>query len=553
MMWMLPAILSPAVAGDFEVTVEAANRAGTDTQTFTIDVSETPSITTVPVVGATVGQPYAYDIDATGRPTPTYSLIVSPAGMTINNATGLIDWSPSANGDYDVIVEAGNAVGTDSQNYSIHVSEVPAISSSPGTSAIVGQAYTYDVDATGDPSPFFVLTTAPVGMIIDSATGLLVWTPTAPGGFDVIIEARNSKGTDTQSYAIDVSEIPVISSSPVTSATMDQQYSYDVNATGTPVPTYELASAPDSMMIDAASGQITWMPAGVGDFGIVVKAVNSAGVDGQSFVITVVGVPPLISSTPMISGVVGQVYAYDVNASGAPSPLYTLSVMPTGMTIDTVTGLIGWVPVDVGDYDVTVTAANVAGDDTQSFSIHVIDTTGPSVLVTSPASGGYFYQSLPSLTIDFSDDVGLDRAYYQIDACNGEWTELWSYNSAVADTTIVWDIPDVPEGGYGIHFKVIDDTGNIYADSCNYSWTFTYFRGSCCVGITGNVDHDPDEIIDIGDITALIDYLFINFVVPHCIPEANVDGSEDGVVDIGDLTALIDYLFITNAPPIPCE
>ena len=149
--------------------------------------------------------------------------------------------------------------------------------------------------------------------------------------------------------------------------------------------------------------------------------------------------------------------------------------------------------------------------------------------------------------------MGLDRAYYQIDACNGDWTELWSYNSTVTDTTIVWDVPDIPEGGYGIHFKVIDDTGNINGDSCDYSWAFTYFRGSCCVGQTGNVDHDPGEIIDIGDLTALVDYMFISFTVPHCMPEANVDGSEDGVVDIGDLTAMVDYLFITNTPPAPCQ
>lgn len=64
----------------------------------------------------------------------------------------------------------------------------------------------------------------------------------------------------------------------------------------------------------------------------------------------------------------------------------------------------------------------------------------------------------------------------------------------------------------------------------------------CCIGQTGNVDFDPDEIVDIGDLTVLIDFLFINFVEPDCMNEANVDGT--GTVDIGDLTALISYLFI---------
>jgi hypothetical protein len=75
---------------------------------------------------------------------------------------------------------------------------------------------------------------------------------------------------------------------------------------------------------------------------------------------------------------------------------------------------------------------------------------------------------------------------------------------------------------------------------------------NCCVGPTGNVDGDPSEIIDIGDLTALIDYLFITFAVPQCLAEANCDGSINGIVDIGDLTALIDFLFITFAPLADC-
>lgn len=76
--------------------------------------------------------------------------------------------------------------------------------------------------------------------------------------------------------------------------------------------------------------------------------------------------------------------------------------------------------------------------------------------------------------------------------------------------------------------------------------------GGCCVGITGNVDADTENIIDIGDLTLLINYLFIPpFPVPECMDEANVDGA--GPVDIGDLTALINYLFIPPFdPPAPC-
>ncbi|UCC45560.1 MAG: hypothetical protein JSU65_06485, partial [Candidatus Zixiibacteriota bacterium] len=72
----------------------------------------------------------------------------------------------------------------------------------------------------------------------------------------------------------------------------------------------------------------------------------------------------------------------------------------------------------------------------------------------------------------------------------------------------------------------------------------------CCVGMTGNVDNDTGDVTDIGDLTALIDFLFISFEPPVCMEEANADGAGD--VDIGDLTRLINFLFISFDPPADC-
>jgi hypothetical protein len=75
---------------------------------------------------------------------------------------------------------------------------------------------------------------------------------------------------------------------------------------------------------------------------------------------------------------------------------------------------------------------------------------------------------------------------------------------------------------------------------------------NCCLDITGNVDGDGEELIDIGDLTALIQFLYIPpNPEPICLEEANCDGIGD--VDIGDLTGLIQYLYIPPNPvPAPC-
>jgi PKD repeat protein len=76
---------------------------------------------------------------------------------------------------------------------------------------------------------------------------------------------------------------------------------------------------------------------------------------------------------------------------------------------------------------------------------------------------------------------------------------------------------------------------------------------SCCKNLTGNVDNDFLDQADLGDLTKLIDYLFISFEPPECMAEANVDGDPEGLVDLSDLTRLIDYLFISFSPLEPCQ
>jgi CubicO group peptidase (beta-lactamase class C family) len=74
----------------------------------------------------------------------------------------------------------------------------------------------------------------------------------------------------------------------------------------------------------------------------------------------------------------------------------------------------------------------------------------------------------------------------------------------------------------------------------------------CCVGMAGNVDCDPAGLVDIGDLTRLVDYLYISRDPLCCPEEGNVDGDPERLIDIGDLTAVIDYLYVSNNPPAAC-
>ena len=162
---------------------------GSTTQSFTINVAAAnvpPTITSTPVLTATVGAAYSYDANATdpnAGDVLTYSLNTAPAGMNMNAVNGLIGWTPTSGqvgaNAVTVRVDDGHG-GSATQSFTINVAAAnvaPTITSTPVSTATVGAAYSYDVNAT-DPNAGDVLTysldTAPAGMTINAASGLIV-------------------------------------------------------------------------------------------------------------------------------------------------------------------------------------------------------------------------------------------------------------------------------------------------------------------------------------------------------------------------------------------
>ncbi|MBD3256837.1 hypothetical protein GF377_00290 [candidate division GN15 bacterium] len=77
----------------------------------------------------------------------------------------------------------------------------------------------------------------------------------------------------------------------------------------------------------------------------------------------------------------------------------------------------------------------------------------------------------------------------------------------------------------------------------------------CCIGDRGNVDGSADDAVSLGDLTVLVDNLFVSIAPLTCWEEGNVDESQpegEGSVTLGDLTVLIDHLFISLDPLPPC-
>ncbi len=221
--------------GTDSFTYQASNGAeqsNTATVRIAVAGSGAPTITSNALTLATATQTYNYDVDATDPDTGdvlTFTLPAAPSGMTINASTGLIAWTPTLAqiGNHPVTVRVTDTSGLFAeQSFTIAVSapgpinQPPLITSTPATAASVGTAYSYDVDAS-DPDIgdvlTYSLTTAPAGMSIDPANGLIEWTPSAGQTGDQQVEVRVADGgglAATQPFTITVSAVAVCTPPP---------------------------------------------------------------------------------------------------------------------------------------------------------------------------------------------------------------------------------------------------------------------------------------------------------------------------------------------------
>jgi len=119
-----------------------------------------PYITSDPNPFTTVGEPYVYQAQSDGLPSPSYSLLEAPAGMTIHATSGLLSWTPASSGGNMATVLAQNSFGTDTQSVEIFVRE-PDTRIKDGLVALYtynegGGNLVHDVSGVGMPNDLYI-------------------------------------------------------------------------------------------------------------------------------------------------------------------------------------------------------------------------------------------------------------------------------------------------------------------------------------------------------------------------------------------------------------
>jgi YD repeat-containing protein len=448
-----------------------------------------PIITSNPPTKARVNNTYVYQVgaeDLDGDPL-SFNLTDAPDGMTID-ARGRITWNPAASqlGSHRVeVTVADGQGGSATQSFTLNVNNrvtntAPSITSTPNIVTNTERVYQYRGTAVDPDGDYLIwsLAQAPQGMVIDEETGVLSWQPTAQqiGEHTVSVQVIDAFGLGViQTFTLSVTgnnTPPAILSIPPTRAGLNQPYTYQVAARdpeNDPL-RFSLGVRPQGMTIDETTVEIQWTPTSqqLGSHTVeVIVADTQNGVGRQTYTVevgtTAINRPPTIDSQPSFFVDVTSTYTYNVRASDPEGGTLTYSLLdaPSGMTIDSNTGLIQWNPTSgqLGVARVSVAAFDPSGlGAVQTYSIQVQAANNAPIINSNPV-----LSAVPETTYRYdvrANDPDREAIAYRLTQAP-EGMEIDQLGR------ITWTPQSGDVGNYEIEIVVTDSRGATATQSYN--------------------------------------------------------------------------------------
>uniref|UniRef100_UPI0025C7414F fibronectin type III domain-containing protein n=1 Tax=Demequina sp. TaxID=2050685 RepID=UPI0025C7414F len=385
--------------GSFSFEVTATNTYGGASATFTGDIESIPTIATSALGTLRWSTPYDAMLSASAVPTETWSVTGGslPAGLTLE-ASGRLHGTPTTVAAYSVDITATNTHGADTVTYAGNVVPIPATAPAIGTvtadngaltlqftppatsggSPVTGYEYTVNGGGTWLSGPVGV-TTSPI-----TIAGLANGTP-----YSVSLRAVTAAGGGSASNSA-TGTPRTVPDAPTALSAVPGERQVTVSFLAPPfdggrvVDKYRVTSTPGGVQTECSSPcTLTGLTVGQ-TYTFTVQAHNEAGWSAASSEASATpGQSPGVPTGVPTLMILGASPSATVTAAGYPTPTFavTAGVLPTGVTLDSTTGVLAGMPTTTGVYVFEVTATNLHG--TASMTVMGSVESVPTISTTS--------------------------------------------------------------------------------------------------------------------------------------------------------------------------
>lgn len=401
---------TPTLAGFYTALLTAQNATGSNSAVLSLSILaplNAPVFTGSPSVAATAGTALNY-VPNFGAGVTNYALVnlpdgspsVLPAGLSLNASTGAITGTTAEIGTFPLAIRATNADGSATAVVTLTLNPAPTaprFTSATSVVATVGAPFAFTLTTT-PAAASFAASGLPDGLALDSATGAITGTPSAPGISVVGVAATNGAGLSVGTLTLTVNaspNAPVITSSPIVLGRAGTALS-GVQVTATNAPTgFTVVNGrlPDGLALDPVTGALTGTPTSAGETRVWVAGSNGSGRGPALELIFLVERAlnvPVVTSNGTASGQVGRAFLYQTIATNAPTS-FAATLLPGGLTFDPVTGLISGIPTTetAAPFNVLLTAANADGTSAPKLlAISIVAPPATPRITSATTAGG---------------------------------------------------------------------------------------------------------------------------------------------------------------------
>ncbi|WP_299930571.1 VCBS domain-containing protein, partial [uncultured Pelagimonas sp.] len=460
-----------------DYTITADDGTATDTQVVRITITGTNDAPQVAsnIVNQTTDEDAAFTLDVSGNftdldvtDTLTYEITAGPVGLTIDQTTGVISWTPDNDdvGNNPVTVRADDGTSTIDTTFQIDVintNDAPTVTAISDTSTDEDAVFTLNVsgnfaddDTIHSDTLQYSIVHGPAWATIDTATGIITGTP---DNGDVGVATFTVSATDVAGASIsdtfDVTTIntndaPVILATPIEDQTVaeDAAFSYDASVGfadddlihGDKLMFTLGSGAPDWMIMDESTGVITGTPENddVGTVTVTVEVTDGDDSISDTLDITVTPVNDAPVNTVPASYSVDEDTALSLNGLSVADVDAASGVITVTLSVPAAEGTI------IAD-DVVGSGVTVAGSGSESIQL-----SGTLAAINAYLGGA----NAPVFTgaQDFNGDVTLTMVTND-DGNTGAGSALSDTDMVTITVNPVNDAPvatDVPSATFGI-------------------------------------------------------------------------------------------------------